>query len=487
MKLLPAAPTIVAKAASFDAKPAKLAALPTSVAKAAGFGARSRIPTICLLAVLAAGCSKPPTRPPISVEPHVQLAKPEKRTIERSVSQPSFVYAYEQTSLYPKVSGYIERWNVDIGDRIKKDQVLCQLYAPELVAEHEEKVAEVAYDQVQVKVAERTVEVANSYWKAAAAQVKEASAQVNKYQASVDRWQSEVKRLTGLAKEKVIDPQVLDESRKQLQADIASREAAQAGTAAAQATELARKADLDKAEADLHAARARVKVATASEQRLAALVGYLRITAPYEGVVVVRNANTGDFVQPNVGDESGPHGTPIYVVARMDKIRVYVDVPEMDAAYVSVGTQATVRLPSFNHAEIAGSVTRTSWALRTKARTLRAEVDLPNPDANLLPGTYAIGKLILERRNVQALPLASVIEIGNQNCCYLYENGKAVLTPVQTGIHDGKWVEVVHKRVKDQWSPFSGQEQVIIGDLSELSDGEPVQVISGNPQKPQQP
>jgi len=438
-----------------------------------------------LLAIIITGCAKPVTRPPISVEPHVQLVKPEKRNIERSVSQPSFVYAYEQTALYPKVSGYIDRWNVDIGDRIKKDQVLCQVYAPELVAEHEEKVAEVAYDEVQVQVAERAVEVAGSNWKVATAQVKEARAQINKYQASVERWQSEVKRLTGLANDKVIDPQVLDESRKQLKSDIAAREAAQASTAAAEASELARKADVDKSEADLRAARARVKVATATERRLAALVGYLRITAPYDGVVVVRNANTGDFVQPNVGDESGPHGTPIYVVARIDKIRVYVDIPEMDAPYVSVGTQARVRLPANNHSEVAGTVTRTSWALQTKARTLRAEIDLPNPEASLLPGTYALGRVILQRHNVQALPLAAIVEIGSQNCCYVYENGKAVLTPVQTGINDGKWVEVVNQRVKGQWTALTGQEQVIVGDLSELSDGEPVQVIDGNPQKPQ--
>ena len=84
---------------------------------------------------------------------------------------------------------------------------------------------------------------------------------------------------------------------------------------------------------------------------MAALVGYTHITAPYDGVVVVRNANTGDYVQPGTGDESSTAGAPgqscalpLYVVARTDKVRVYVDVPEMDANSVASGTKAKVRV-----------------------------------------------------------------------------------------------------------------------------------------------
>lgn len=435
--------------------------------------------SLLLLAGISAGCHKAPrAAEPVQVEPRVHLTKAEPRTIERSVGQPGFVYAYEQTAIYPKISGYVQRWVVDIGDRITKDQVLLDIYVPELVVEHEEKVAEVALDEVQVQVAERTVEVAASNRKVAAAQVKEAQAQVNKYQASVERWQSEVRRLTALANEKVIDQQVLEESRKQLKADTAARDAAQATTAAAEANEMARKSELDKAQVDVRAAQARVKVAAASERRLAALVGYTRIVAPYDGVVVARNANTGDFVQPGSGDESSPRGTPIYVVARTDKVRVYVDIPESDATLVEKGTRAHVRVPANNHTEIQAAVTRTSWSLHAKTRTLRAEIDLPNPDARLLPGTYSYAHVLLDRRNVRALPLAAIVEIGNQNCCYFYVDGKAVQTPVQTGLHDDKWIAVFNKKVNDDWVPFTGTEQVILGDLGELSDGQPVKIAT---------
>ena len=78
---------------------------------------------------------------------------------------------------------------------------------------------------------------------------------------------------------------------------------------------------------------------------------------------------------------------------------------------------------------------------------------------------------------MRALPLAALVELGNQNCCCLYEDGKAVQTPVQTGIADGKWVEVAKKRVKGKWAGFTGDEEVIVADLSELTDGQKVKVV----------
>ena len=339
-----------------------------------------------------------------------------------SVGQPGFIDAYEQTSIYPKVAGYLERWDVDIGDPIKKGQEIAQLYVPELVAELAQKKAQVNLDEAQVKVAEGAVEVAR-------AQMQEAEATVNKYQSSIERWESEVKRDKEMVDQRVLDPQVLDESRKQLKSDTAARDAAVASQRASKAT-------LDKTRNDVQAARARALVSQADEQRVAALVGYTHIRAPYNGIVVVRNANTGDYLQPGTGDQSaasvpGQATTrlPLYVVARTDLVRVYVDVPEMDASSVTRGTKAGLRVQALGDTEFEATVTRTSWALRPQSRTLRAEIDLPKPDARLLPGMYAYGKVLIDRRNVWALPMAAVVEIGNQNSCFLYQDGKAIETP----------------------------------------------------------
>ena len=110
-----------------------------------------------------------------------------------------------------------------------------------------------------------------------------------------------------------------------------------------------------------------------------------------------------------------------------------------------------------------------------KSRTLRAEVDLSNPESQLLPGMYAYVKVIIERPDVQALPLKALVHSGEQTFCWLYESGKAVRTEVETGVSDDKWIEVSNRRPpvppeapsdSVPWTPIDGTEQVILGDLS---------------------
>jgi HlyD family secretion protein len=131
-------------------------------------------------------------------------------------------------------------------------------------------------------------------------------------------------------------------------------------------------------------------------------------------------------------------------------------------------------------------VTRTSWALNSTSRTLTAQIELPNPKGEFLPGTYAYGSVFIERPDVRALPVSTITQIGNQTCCYLAVDGKAVRTPVQTGVSDGSWVEVTGKLVRSAgssegaWVAFDGTEAVIDGDLTEISDGAPVTVGPGN-------
>jgi RND family efflux transporter MFP subunit len=448
------------------------------------------------LALNLAGCGEHQTAAPAArTEPRVQLTSPVRRTIERTVGQPAFVNAYEQTSIYPKISGYVKRWNVDIGDRIEKDALLADLFVPELDAQFQQQQAEVARDEVLIEVAKRVVEVAERQLQVTAAEFVRAKADVGKYQSAVDRWESEVKRLGQMVEERVVDKQILDESQKQLKSNIAARDAALAAVTAAEAAELAQQATLDKVRVDVDAARANTKVAQTVEQRYAALVSYTRLTAPYDGIVVIRNANTGDFVQPAVGDKSvvrdsadrSSMGTPIYVVARTDLVRIFVDIPEIDANHVSAGTEARVRIQALDDTEIPGTVTRTSWALNVQSRTLRAEIDLPNPESKMLPGMYAYAMVLIKRADVMALPVAAIVEAGNQNYCYLLVNGKAVQTPIQTGISDGHWTEIARKQVRGEWVALTGGEEVILGNLSEISGGQAVQVAAPESTPPSQP
>jgi multidrug efflux pump subunit AcrA (membrane-fusion protein) len=318
---------------------------------------------------------------------------------------------------------------------------------------------------------------------------------VKRYEADVERWDSEVKRLTTLVGERVVDQQVLDETRRQLKSSQAALEASQVLVRTRDAQRLSSEATQERTKTDIGVAEAKVPVAIADERRLAALVDYLTMTAPYDGVVLARNVNLGDFVTPASGDPSqgqfslgvSPNqATPLYLLNRIDPVLFVVGVPEADAAYVAPGSRARVRVPALANHEFEARVTRTSWALNPTSRTLGAQVELPNPQGKFLPGMYAYGSVFIERPNVRALPVSAVTQIGNQTYCYLARDGKAVRTPVQTGVTDGTWVEVTGKLVRSDpasegtWEPFDGTEAVINGDLSVISDGVLVTVEQGN-------
>ncbi len=135
---------------------------------------------------------------------------------------------------------------------------------------------------------------------------------------------------------------------------------------------------------------------------------------------------------------------------------------------------------------IPGSVTRTSWALNVKSRTLRAEIDLPNPGSQLLPGMYAYANVIIERPGVRALPVSALTHSGDKTFCWMYKDGRAERTEIRTGVSDGDWIEVTNLQrpkastIDHPWTPINGSEQVILGDLSILADGEPVEVDSAS-------
>jgi HlyD family secretion protein len=454
---------------------------------------------VCVLAALAplaaSGCAKPKIEEvkKTSEVPTVEVVQPQYRKIVRIVGQPSFVEAYERTAIYPKVTGYIEKWNVDIGDKVKKGDVLCTLYVPELVEDRETKWRTVKLDKERVRLAEQVVKVAEAQVKAAAAALKEAKEIVAKYKSDTWRWDSEVNRLEREVRRTVVDPQVLLESQNQYKMSKASWMAAEADVEKKAAELLKAEEALAEAKVDVDVEKARVAVAESDAKRLDAWVDYLTIPAPFKyGVIVARNANTWDFVLPRAGDPNtdyfAPHlspsqqSAPIYVVDRTDIVRIFVDIPEGDANYVRVGSKARVQIRAYKDQWIPATVTRTSWALNVKSRTLRAEIDLTNLNNEILPGMYAYGKVIIERPDVLALPASALVRSNDKVYYWAYENGHAVRTEVQTGVSDGEWVEVTNRQQAkkassdEPWAPINGSEKVIIGDLSGLSDGEAVRL-----------
>ena len=459
-----------------------------------------------LLALAATGCEhgekshyQSPSKPPT-----VKVVHPEIRTIIRDVGQPSFIEAYERTAIYPKLTGYIEKWVVDIGDKVKKGDMLATLFVPELVEDFGTKKATVQLDQEKVAMAKVMVNVAEADAKAAEARLQESQAILAKFQAEADRWETEVKRLTREVSRGVVDNQILLESTNQFRSSLASKDAASATIRTSEADLISYQAKLAKAKVDVSVANADLAVATSEMKRIEAWTGYLTLAAPFNGVVVARNANTFDFVKPGEGDPNadrmspyeGPGKTaaPIYVVDRTDIVRVFIDIPESDANYVHIGATASVLARAFRDEPIAGTVTRTSWALNVKSRTLRAEIDLPNTNSMLLPGMYAYATVVIERRGVRTIPVSATTHTGDETYCWMYEDGKAKRTEIRTGVTDGDYIEVVSlggplpttdmggssakNKMTQSWNPVQGSEQIILGDLSVLSEGGKVDVSS---------
>jgi multidrug efflux pump subunit AcrA (membrane-fusion protein) len=453
---------------------------------------------LCLLAIFAlSGCGKQKSAKTSDAEPlTVRLIQAKVRTITREVGQPSFVQSYERTAIYPKMTAYIDKWNVDIGDRVNKGAVLAKLFVPELVEEWKTKKANAKLCQKRIDLALKAVKVAQAGVKVAEAQLSEARALLGQFQAQTDRWTSEVKRLTREVDKGVVDAQVLLESQNQLKSSTAARDAAKATILKAQADLLAKTEAKDQDEVGVEVARAALAVADSDVDRYKALVDYLTLSAPFDGVIAARNANTGDFVLPATGDPtaiqrapdlSPTRAAPIYVVDRVDVVRVFVDVPEEDAIFVKKGTKASVLIRAFRDQPLPATVTRTSWALNVTSRTLRAEIDLPNTDAQILPGMYAYAKVHIERPGVRALPLTALTYSGDKTFLWMYakdgDKERASRTEVQTGVSDGTWIEVTNRQLppkadgQDPWAPIDGSEQVIVtGDLSLLTDAAPVRV-----------
>ena len=466
--------------------------------------ARRLRPGFWLLPLLAvSGCAKPEkSAPSVAKPPVLEVIHPQLRKIVRIVGQPSFTQSYERTSIYPKLTAFIEKWNVDIGDKVRKGDVLATLFVPELVESYGSKKATVQYDKDRVRLAQKDVEVSAADVKAARASLEETRSILGKYQAEVERWEVQVRRLTVEVKQTVVDPQILLESTNQLKSNTAARDAAKASISKAEAELLSAEARLGRAEVNVAVARSDLAIAESEERRLAAWVGYLKLEAPYDGIIVVRNANTFDFVLPTTGDPTAESrspdlspsekAAPIYVVDRTDIVRIFVDVPERDANYIHVGSDARVKVWAYRDEWISAKVTRLAWALNVKSRTMRVEIDMPNPGSQILPGMYAYGEIEVERPDVRALPKAALTYAGGKTFIWRFEDGHAVRTEIQTGATDDEWIEVTNRRIepksngKEQWIPINTSDSVLFGSkLAILTDGSPVQLADTPPKEAQ--
>jgi RND family efflux transporter MFP subunit len=395
-------------------------------------------------ALVAAGCdgqraasSDQATQAAATEAPAPKVVHPEKKNVRRLIERPGFnIEAYEWTPLYARIPGYVQKWTADIGDRVRKDDLLAELYVPDMDAELKQKEAGV---------------------RQASSEIEQAETVILRAQAELDRARSQFERLSRVERSGVLDKEQVDETRL--------------GFKAAEAT-------LAKAKADVSVARTRLDVAKADRDHVQALMLYAKIRAPFDGVVTRRSINTGDFVQP----ADAGKGNSLFVVQNVDPVRVFVNIQEAEAFWVQNGDTALIRPQKLQALELKAKVTRTSRSLEPETRTLRTEIDLPNPEGQLLPGMYVNVTIIAEHKNVWALPATAVLTKGDETFCYRVENDKAVRMPIQVGLRgnekDKELVEVLKKQImqspageEPRWEDFSGDE-AILADAGSQPEGQ---------------
>jgi len=131
---------------------------------------------------------------------------------------------------------------------------------------------------------------------------------------------------------------------------------------------------------------------------------------------------------------------------------------------------------------VSGTVTRTSWALDTNARTLRVQIDLPNPEGRLRPGMFAVAKFATERPNVWVVPASTISTAEEQPFVVRVEGGKGLKTPVKLGARQNGMVEVIHKQTRPApkgepiaWELLTGEEAFLTSRPANWTDGAPIE------------
>src|SRR5258706_2494308 len=329
--------------------------------------------------------------------PRAELVRPRRLTVARHVQTNASLEAFEQTDLFAKVSGYLTEVRVDIGDHVKAGQVLSVIDIPEMGKELAEAKAQLESKRKALETALREVE---------------------HHKADVTLQDATLKRQEVLFEGHAITDQTLDEVRAKTQ--IAG-------------------ADLGVAEANRAFAAAQVDLGAATVEKIKTLLGYAQIVAPFDGVVARRLVNRGDLVQAATSTRT----TPLFTVQRIDTIRVFCDVPENDVPHLQIGDPAIVKPAGFDGQPFIGKVTRFSLRLDPETRNMRTEIDLPNPEERLYPGTYAEVSLEMNRRpDALTVPTTAVGSDDDGNFVYTITDHRITRLAVKTGLTDNGRIEV---------------------------------------------
>jgi RND family efflux transporter MFP subunit len=405
------------------------------------------------------------------MKPRVEVVKPKRGGMERTTLQPGTVYAFEYAKLYSKVSGYVDKLLVDRGSRVEKDKLLVGLYVPELNAAVEQATAALVRARAAVDQAKARVDLANERINARLAFQQEAEAKLHAAVAQRTYREKQYHRIQELVARGSVERRLEDEELDRFETARADAFAARAGVETAKAQIAEARAELAQARADLEGAQADVKVATANLDEKKTWQSYTQIKSPYDGVVIFRGegVHVGAFIQ---SADKGM-GDPMLTVARDDVMRTVIPVPDRDVPYCNLDDPAIIRVDALNDREFTGTISRIAESEDVNDRTMRVEVDLPNPKHVLRDGMYGRAEIVLEKTTDNlTVPSRAVIDRDSKDNGHVavVRDGKMYRQAVKIGRDTGTLAEIV--------SGLEPDTQVIVEPDVAMADGTPVEVAS---------
>jgi RND family efflux transporter MFP subunit len=358
--------------------------------------------------------------------PSARVAVAQRGDISHVLTMAGQFQPYQVVDVHPKVSGYMKRINVDIGDIVHEGETLAVLEVPELKAQLEGTGFQLKQTQEEITRAEH--------------EVQSAEAMNSALHAASDRLKQAAATRPGL-----IAQQELDD---------------------AQAKDLSSLAQVDSAKANMAAAQQHAEAARADNERVQALQNYTTVVAPIDGVVIWRYADTGALIQG--GTNSNDQALPIVRLSQSNLLRLRIPVPEDDVKFVHVGGALQVRVDAINRS-FTGKIVRFTRDVNFETRTMETEVDVENKDLSIAPGMYANTALELAgTHDVVTIPVeALVLNANQQETVYVLDSSNRVhVRNVRVGLEGSKLAEIT--------GGLSPGDQVIIGGQEKYQKDEKV-------------
>jgi RND family efflux transporter MFP subunit len=353
--------------------------------------------------------------------PSARVATAQRGSLAHTLSLAGQFQPYQVVDVHPKVTGFMEKINVDIGDRVHKGQALALLEIPELNA-----------------------------------QLKGTGFEMQRSKDELLRAEHEIKRAEATHAALHADYQRLLEASKEQPGLVAQQELDDA-----QSKDLSAESQVDAAKAAAGAAQEHTQVANAENDRVQALKNYTYVTAPLDGVVIWRYADTGALIQQDI---------PIVRLSQSGLLRLRMPIPEKDVRFVHAGDPMEVRVDAIGRS-FTGKIVRFTREVNFETRTMETELDVENQDLSISPGMYANTQMRLAHAdNVVTIPVEALVLKGNQETVYALDADNRVhIRSVDIGLRGSKLAEVK--------SGVEPGDRVIIGGQETYTEGERVSAI----------